>query len=791
MGKDMNADDTDIVQVTFTNNDVTESSVGIHAKAQCLDGYEIKAMQVDEQPRVESVTELDFTATENRDYVIKVYYQSLIEQKELTETFTTTVDSIETQNDTISTLADTTDVTPTPDIVTTPDGYTFVKSTGKIAGYTEQPGVTRIDIPETIEGVEVKEIGPSAFSNRNTLIEVNMPDTVTSLGNWAFANCINLERIHLSTSLKSIGVANFINCEKLSAITIPTSLTYIGVNAFANSGLIEITFSNVNINIDESSIISCPKLKKISFYNSSVSMESNAFSSNPALMTVNIIDSVINKGEFMFGDSNSLSEVNIQNSIITTLEFGVFRSHKIPKVIIPLSTKNIMSQAFSLSDTLTTVYLPDSIEYIYEKPFNRCPNFSKAIVLMNNPKKINIPNDSPLLMLDNAPDITAPLEWYRIVSVGNINVKQNTIHSIANKGKAIDLEDIFEDRGVKETIYQGKTGTELYAGDDIEVPENYYGTDASIQYQLLGTPTSHDTKIIDNQLHIGADETSDDLRLTATLLNTTTQEVPIKISPLSAIEIIKEPAHQYIEGDYYNPDGLVIKLIYSDGYEETIAYNEDTKKDFTFTYQKLDLHTTRQIIEYEGMSVEQKITVLSKYVDTVLKDEENQITVQGLIERESELIVQKIDNSRHPELDDKKIIGEYTLEVTGNYLDEMLITFDVGIENNGKEIYVKYLDKDGQFVVKKVVVVNGHVNINTAHIASFILYMGEDVDIPEINIHPIINSNIPKGYDAINNQGVRVNRHIETSDKNQIIEYFGCMILGAVMIYIVKKRKFS
>lgn len=131
IGKDMITTDNPIIQAIFENKYITEESIDIHAQSQCLDDFEIKAMQVDAQPKVDNVAELDFSVIENQDYVVKVCYESLMRQEELIETLTKTVNSIENKRNNISMLTDKIDVTPTPDIITTLDGYTFDKSIGK------------------------------------------------------------------------------------------------------------------------------------------------------------------------------------------------------------------------------------------------------------------------------------------------------------------------------------------------------------------------------------------------------------------------------------------------------------------------------------------------------------------------------------------------------------------------------------------------------------------------------------------------------------------------------------
>lgn len=76
--------------------------------------------------------------------------------------------------------------------------------------------MSTINIPENIDGKTVIGIDACAFSNRNDIIEVNLPDYINfSIEDYAFENCTNLEKINLPENINFLGDNIFENCYKL------------------------------------------------------------------------------------------------------------------------------------------------------------------------------------------------------------------------------------------------------------------------------------------------------------------------------------------------------------------------------------------------------------------------------------------------------------------------------------------------------------------------------------------------------------------------------------------------
>ena len=73
---------------------------------------------------------------------------------------------------------------------------------------------------------------PDFFLTQTDLIEVNVPNHITTLNDYCFAFTQELKKVTLPPNLKTIGVSSFINCYALEEITLPKTLEEIASRAF-------------------------------------------------------------------------------------------------------------------------------------------------------------------------------------------------------------------------------------------------------------------------------------------------------------------------------------------------------------------------------------------------------------------------------------------------------------------------------------------------------------------------------------------------------------------------------
>ena len=109
--------------------------------------------------------------------------------------------------------------------------FTFDPDTGTITGYIGDGGA--VEIPATIGGVAVTQIGDFAFKEKFKVTSVTIPYGVTSIGMSAFVYCNKIKSVTLPDTLETIGTAAFQGCDGLRSVVIPASVTTIGDVAFS------------------------------------------------------------------------------------------------------------------------------------------------------------------------------------------------------------------------------------------------------------------------------------------------------------------------------------------------------------------------------------------------------------------------------------------------------------------------------------------------------------------------------------------------------------------------------
>ena len=154
-------------------------------------------------------------------------------------------------------------------------------SDGKIVIVSlKDKGVSSVNVPEKIYGIDVTEIADHAFVGCNMITSIELPDSLTSIGTFAFAGCSGLTSLKIPSGVTYIGGAAFSGCSSLISIELPDSLESIENYLFQNcSSLTSIKIpSGVSQIRGDGIFVGCVSLSSVEIPYSVKAIQWNVFS---------------------------------------------------------------------------------------------------------------------------------------------------------------------------------------------------------------------------------------------------------------------------------------------------------------------------------------------------------------------------------------------------------------------------------------------------------------------------------------------------------------------------------
>ena len=160
--------------------------------------------------------------------------------------------------------------------------------------------------PVSPDKEEVTAIGNRAFSSRNNLTSVTIPDSVITIGQDAFAWCEGITSIIMPDSVTTLGYRAFSGCTRLTSITIPNSVTTIVDSAFSNcTGLENVTIGNSVKTIGDSAFRNCTGLTSVTIGNKVETIGHHAFYCCTRLTDVYYLGTEEDWANISIGSSNA------------------------------------------------------------------------------------------------------------------------------------------------------------------------------------------------------------------------------------------------------------------------------------------------------------------------------------------------------------------------------------------------------------------------------------------------------------------------------------------------------
>ena len=132
-----------------------------------------------------------------------------------------------------------------------------------------------IKVPETINDVEIQEIGEWCFIGNKTVEKIILPLTVKKIDRYAFANCPNLKEV-IALGVEVCGMYAFSNCENLINVEMP-NVTVANTGMFKNCTSLETAKLGTLTEIDNHAFYGCENLKLVKTTKDNISFAVNTF----------------------------------------------------------------------------------------------------------------------------------------------------------------------------------------------------------------------------------------------------------------------------------------------------------------------------------------------------------------------------------------------------------------------------------------------------------------------------------------------------------------------------------
>ena len=195
--------------------------------------------------------------------------------------------------------------------------------------------------------------------------KLSIGDNIERVGNYVFYACNTIEEIILSNSITSIGTRAFEGCSP-NQIIIPLNVKSIEERAFADSRAENITISNGVISIGNEAFTGA-SISNITIPGSVVKIEGNPFSSCTNLSEFN--------GKFASEDKLCL----ILDKKLHSFAIG----KNVTEYTIPSLVTNVGKTAFAHGEILKCITIPDSVTSIEEYAFYGCEKLTNVFVGRN------------------------------------------------------------------------------------------------------------------------------------------------------------------------------------------------------------------------------------------------------------------------------------------------------------------------------------------------------------------------------------------------------------------------
>jgi len=266
------------------------------------------------------------------------------------------------------------------------------EATVSVRANEEEFKATSLVIPETIDidgkTYTVTQVESFGFSDKESLVDVQIPSTVKLLGQQCFDECYHLKSVDIPNGCKLESYI-FYGCLELEKVHLPEDLTFLREGTFAFCRcLTDVNIPSTLENISWYAFSGCWKLNGIQLPPSLTTIGKGAFKYCLSLSEISIPETVTTLMAEAFAGCISLEKANIPTNL-TKINEALFDSCLVLQdIVIPENVSVIRTAAFRDCKSLKTLTLPQQVDIIYQEAFAGCDALQEIISLPTVPPTI-------------------------------------------------------------------------------------------------------------------------------------------------------------------------------------------------------------------------------------------------------------------------------------------------------------------------------------------------------------------------------------------------------------------
>ena len=274
---------------------------------------------------------------------------------------------------------------------TSSDVSTYFGDGVSVVSHVYENGVGIVTFNKPLKTINHFADGIIYYMDKDRLISIILPDSITEIGYGAFMGCKALNKVHLPGNIKKLSSFLFQGCA-LTTVDIPDSVEEIEDNPFHFCSKLE-SFSGKYVSTDKRCLVVDGTIKSFAYagYEGSYTIPegitiigSRAFAlftgSNyyPNITSIILPSSITNIESFAFENNRKAESIEMQNGV-KEIGYAAFDNCiSLKEIHIPSTVSHIGEYAFEGCSSLTEIEIPNGVTTIGSYTFKSCTSL-KAI----------------------------------------------------------------------------------------------------------------------------------------------------------------------------------------------------------------------------------------------------------------------------------------------------------------------------------------------------------------------------------------------------------------------------